>query len=105
MKKLFITLAILLLSAYAWAADVKLTWDMDIPVKNFKIYYGTIPSRPSKIMVVGDQHEAIVTGLTAGETYYFKATAVHLDGKESGFSNEVSKAVPLPVGPNILKAE
>lgn len=104
-KRFFIVLAIVLLAASSWAAEVTLVWDAPYEgckVKNYKIYYGTIPARPSKILVVGDQLTATVTGLTAGEVYYFKATAVHLDGKESSFSNEVSKAVPFEPGPKNL---
>lgn len=89
----------------SWAAEVRLKWDAPYDgcaVKNYKIYYGTIPARPSKVLIVPDQLTATVTGLTAGETYFFKATAVHLDGKESSFSNEISETVPLPIGPQNL---
>lgn len=34
-----------------------------------------------------------VTGLETGTTYFFTVTAYNLDGAESSFSNEVSKAI------------
>ena len=41
---------------------------------------------------------AIVTGLTAGQTYYFVVTAYNAANNESGYSNQVSYSVPAANG-------
>ncbi len=100
-KRFLMVLAIVLLAAVSWAAEVTLTWDMDVPVKQFKIYYGTIASRPSKtILTDGDVRQITISGLKAQTYYFFKATAIHLDGSESSFSNEVGTFVEAtsPIG-------
>ena len=94
MKIIVSILAAFLLATSAGAAEVSLTWDMDMPVKQFKVYYGTTPSRPSKtILTEGDVRHITITDLKAQTYYFFKVTAIHLDGAESSFSNEVGKFI------------
>lgn len=75
-----------------------LTWDAvpDARVIGYRVYWGTAPRTYSQplgagVLVTSTTHQ--VTGLPAGATYYFAVTAV-AEGSESGYSNEVSKAMP-----------
>ncbi len=49
--------------------------------------------------------EVTLTGLMAGETYYFVATVYDTDGNESSYSDEVVYAVPADVAPLIITHE
>jgi DNA/RNA-binding domain of Phe-tRNA-synthetase-like protein len=49
--------------------------------------------------------EVTLTGLTAGETYYFVATVYDSNGNESSYSDEVIYAVPADVAPLIITYE
>lgn len=106
MRVILIWMVFVSAAASSWAAEVTLAWDMDVPVKQFKIYYGTIASRPSKtILTDGDVRQITITGLKAQTYYFFKATAIHLDGSESSFSNEVGKFVEATSPTGLKEAE
>ncbi len=105
MRIIVSVLAALLLAIAVEAAEITLTWDMDVPVKQFKVYYGTIPSRPSKtVLTDGDVRQITITGLKAQTYWFFKATAIHLDGAESSFSNEVGKFIEAPTPSGLKEA-
>ena len=101
--KLFIILIIFLLwSRAVFAESVSLRWDApttntdDTPLTDlagFNIYQGTATGVYGSPVNVGYTLCHIVTGLTAGITYYFAATAYDTSGNESAYSNEVSKLI------------
>lgn len=67
-------------------------------VRGYRVYYGTtsrsyIQARGSGIDT-GGATSFTVSGLQSGRTYYFAVTAYDGAGNESGFSSEVSKAIP-----------
>lgn len=94
---LFITLSVVLfLTAYASANQVTLLWNPNTEphLAGYKVYYGTSSRNYQSQIDVGNVTNCTVSGLEAGKTYYFAATAY--DGKrlESDFSNEVQASIP-----------
>lgn len=88
-----------LFSPRAFAANAVLAWNPS-PSTNvvaYKVYYGGISGIFTNSVQVGAVTNATVTGLAAGVTYYFSATAVNGQGAESDFSNETSHMIPIPV--------
>jgi hypothetical protein len=81
--------------------DVTLTWDTDIQVEAYKLYYKTGSSGPPYIgtdaaegdspVDVGWASEFTLRALSDTHDYYFVVTAYTQDG-ESGYSNEVTTA-------------
>lgn len=59
----------------------------------YKVYYGTASGNYATSVDVGNVTTYTVTGLSSGTTYYFAVTAYNTNSGESGFSNEVSKAI------------
>jgi regulation of enolase protein 1 (concanavalin A-like superfamily) len=80
------------------AAEVNLAWDPspDSGVIAYRIYWGTRSRVYTQHLEVGRVTTATVTGLSAGSTYFFAATALAAGGLESDFSNEVQYTVPNP---------
>jgi hypothetical protein len=72
------------------AANLKLAWDPspDTSVAGYRLYYGTSGGSYTNIVDAGNRTDYNVTGLNAGTTYYFAATAYTGTGDESTFSNE-----------------
>ena len=81
--------------------SMNLTWNpsSDPSVAGYNIYYGGVNGVYTNEISVGNVTIATVTGLTAGATYYFAATAYDASGSESPFSNQATYTVP---GPAIL---
>src|SRR5207247_1885874 len=77
-------------------ASVTLAWDpsTDTNVVSYTVYYGTASGAYANSLSAGASTTATVTGLLAGTTYFFAATAVNAAGLESPFSNETSYSVP-----------
>ncbi len=73
-----------------------LAWDPQTTpgLAGYKIHYGTASRTYPLAANAGLQTTYTVTGLTAGVTYYFAATAYDSAGVEGPFSNEVSYTVP-----------
>ncbi len=65
----------------------------DRNVAYYRIYAGTTP-QPTQVLDVSEATLKRVTGLTSGQRYYFRVTAVSTTGHESAFSNEESVIVP-----------
>jgi hypothetical protein len=108
LRSLFILLACLSLAfaaTPAQAQQVQLAWDAPVqangtPVPNlagYKLHYGSQSGQYKSMVSVGMSTTYTVTNLSAGQTYYFAATAYDANGTESAFSNEVS--VTLPTNP------
>jgi hypothetical protein len=94
----------LLISVWARAEQITFAWDANTEpdLAGYKIHYGTASGNYS---VHVDAQRAIsftVTGLTAGQTYYFVSTAYDTSGSESGYSNELCCLVPnsIPTQPS-----
>jgi hypothetical protein len=73
-----------------------LSWKPNANVVSYRVYYGT-SSRSYLQNLGGGLPAAIpaltVTGLTAGQTYYFSVTGVDANGKETAYSDEMTKVV------------
>lgn len=78
----------------AFCGQVNLAWDPESAsgLAGYKVHYGTVSRNYSLAVDAGNQ-TTTTTGLTAGATYYFAATAYNTAGTESAFSNEVTYTV------------
>jgi chitinase len=100
------SIAVLTLVILFWAAvprivfseQVTLAWDpnSETDLAGYRVYYGTSSGLYPNVTDVGNMTTATISNLTAGQTYYFSATAYDTQGRESGYSNEVSSR---PRGP------
>ena len=88
------------IASNALAAQATLAWDpnTESDLAGYKIHYGTASGSYTVHTDVHNVTTYTVTGLTAGQTYYFAATAYDASGNESGYSNPVSYAVPAANG-------
>ena len=105
------------LASYAasFANTVRLQWspNQERDLAGYKVYYnadsstfplnGTGASEGSSPIDVRNNPTATLTGLKAGHTYYFAVTAYNTSGKESAFSNVISKNI-LDTTPPIINA-
>ena len=100
-------------SVNASAGQATLTWNpnTESDLAGYKLHYGTASGNYSVHLDVHNVTTYTVTGLTDGQSYYFAATAYDASGHESGYSNQVSYAVPttangapstpvIPTGPS-----
>jgi len=95
-------LVLLFHSAMAFSAtvpagqSVTLAWDADSDpnVTGYKIYYGVASRTYTNQINAGNATGATISGLVAGVTYYFAATAYDSFGQESGYSSEIIYSVP-----------
>lgn len=102
---------LLLIAPPALAGEAFLKWTA--PSKNtdgsnltdlagFKVHYGTQTRSYSKTVDVGSATDYAVKDLASGSTYYFSVTAYNSAGRESGYSNEVSKNMPSDTAGPVL---
>jgi len=93
-------LLVLLVSVWARAEQVTLAWDANTEsdLAGYKLHYGTASNSYSVHIDVNNVTTYTVAGLSAGQTYYFAATAYDASGNESGYSNSVSYAVAASNG-------
>ena len=90
----------LLISIWARAEQVTLAWDANTEADfaGYKVHYGTVSGVYTTSVDVHNATTAVVTGLTAGQTYYFAATAYNAANTESGYSNQVAYSIAAPNG-------
>ena len=101
---LLLTTASLAFAADGGAAEVKLAWDPPSGTPaGYKVYWGEASGNYTNSLDAGLATTATVPGLQAGKTYYFAATALYRDDIESGYSNEVSKLIPVVGVPGTLR--
>ncbi len=94
---LLLLLAILsLLVPAAHAGQVTVAWDPNLEpeVAGYKIYYGTRSGSYTASIDAGNATSILLSGLQDGATYFFAAVAYDASNNESGFSNEITYAVP-----------
>ena len=96
----------LLISVWARAEQVTLAWDAntETDLAGYRVHYGTASGSYTTIVDVHNVTTSIVTGLTAGRTYYFAVTAYDASGNESGYSNQVSYSVAAANGAPLTPA-
>jgi hypothetical protein len=63
-------------------------------VAGYHIYYGTASGAYTTKVNAGTNTSFTINGLTAGQTYYFSATAYNASGTESVYSPEISFITP-----------
>ncbi len=90
--------------ALSSAAQVTLAWDAntDPDLAGYKLYYGNSSGSYQFSVDVGNVTSYTLSGLLEGQIYYFAATAYNVSQNESGFSNEVSKAIADVTPPTVL---
>ena len=93
---IFLSLVLCFFLSYSisYAAQATLTWDppaVSTDVTGYMIHYGTTSGAYSQGIDVGKTTSYTVSNLNDGQTYYFAATAYNHTGKQSVYSNEVSK--------------
>jgi hypothetical protein len=84
---------------------LQITWNgnTENDLSGYRLYYGTSSHRYTSVLNVGDITSVTVDGFLEGTTYYVAVTAYDYAGNESGFSDEISIAVPQEdVGNGIL---
>src|SRR5512139_1619764 len=98
---LFLLLFFLLISQFAFAAQIKLAWDANTEsdLAGYKVYYGTSSNSYVGSTDVRNVTAFTLTGLTQGQTYYIAVTAYNSSGSESGYSSEASGVATEPTPP------
>src|SRR5213594_2938347 len=106
-RALFVTCALtalcFLAPALSSAAQVTLAWDPNTEpdIAGYKVYYGTSSGSYQFSVDVGNLTSYTLSGLLDGRIYYFAATAYNSSLGESGFSDEVSKAIADVTPPTV----
>lgn len=86
------------------AGSATLSWNAnaEADVAGYKIYYGAAPRTGdcpdggyAKNTDVGKVSQYTLNDLEAGQTYYFSVTSYNNSGKESCFSEEMSKSISI----------
>jgi hypothetical protein len=99
---LVLLLAVLsLLVRAAHAGEVTVAWDSnpEPEVAGYKIYYGTHSGSYTSSVDAGNTTNILLSGLQDGATYFFAAVAYDASNNESGYSNEITYAVPAAASP------
>jgi hypothetical protein len=81
---------------YAYAAKVSISWQNNPggTTAGYKVYYGPASQIYDNNVDVGPYTEAMIDGLSSGDTYYFAVTAYDGSGNESPYSEEVQAVIP-----------
>jgi hypothetical protein len=92
---LFLTafFAVLCMAAPAEAASVHIAWppSNSPDIAGYRVHYGDQPGFYPNIVQVDGRFtsDAVIEGLEKGKTYFFAVTAYTVDGRESGYSEEI----------------
>ncbi|TLN03056.1 hypothetical protein FDZ73_09010 [bacterium] len=102
-----IALVLISSSLSAYSAQATLAWDAvsGPDVAGYKIHYGKVPGVYTNTIDTGIMTSSDVSNLTEGETYYFASTAYDSAGNQSGYSNEVTKLVPVSTQYSLMVAQ
>lgn len=97
MKRLIAAVVILTvalaLNAWAGVTDVTFDWDASSGAVGYKLYQGTVSGGPYTMAKdCGATKPCVLTAIPDG-TYFWVATAYDQAGNESGYSNQVTKAL------------
>jgi PKD repeat protein len=86
----------LLFALHAFAGQATLGWNAssDSRVTGYNVRYGAQSGSYTSAYAVGNTTSATISGLTAGQRYYFVVRARDAAGTESANSNEVSVTMP-----------
>jgi hypothetical protein len=95
MPKRIVWVFALLLTSDLWAGQATISWNRnsEAHVTGYRVHYGTSSRKYTTVIDVGNVTRCVVRRLAPG-TWYFAVTAYTFEGKESGFSEEVSKTIP-----------
>lgn len=93
-KTILLTVLLVAFSAPAFGEDVTLVWDpnTEVDLAGYKVYYGTASGVYASPVTISVQTTYTIKNLSPG-TYFFAVTAYNTAGRESGYSNEVTKTV------------
>jgi hypothetical protein len=93
--KFVVCIIVGVIASNALAAQVTLAWDpnTESDLAGYRIHYGTASGSYTVHLDVHNVTTYTVTGLTAGQTYYFVLSAYDSSGNESGYSNQVGYSI------------
>ncbi len=94
---------ILLVAAFgSYARSVTIAWNPVNGVAGYRLYQGGTSRVYANFTDVGSTTQMTVSGLAAGKTYYFAATAYNSMGIESDYSSEISYTTAAASGPPVI---
>jgi hypothetical protein len=98
----FCTLLTLLVAVFgSYAQSITIAWNAVSGVAGYKVYQGGTSRVYANSINLGNTTQATISGLAAGKTYFFAATAYNSMGIESDYSSEISYTVPASSPPVI----
>lgn len=107
MNKYFLLNLLISISLIAQTSDLSITWDKnpEPDVWRYNVYRGSSPAPTANVGYTA--HPDTVYNdfqVQKGTLYYYRITAIDFSQNESGYSNEVSAAIPLISGlPSFLE--
>ena len=92
-----ITLFIFSIPSLLLAASVELSWqrNSEPDLQSYNVYYGTESRNYGPPIPVDQNSYYTLSGLEEGVTYFIAVTALDTSGNESGYSQEISKNIPV----------
>ena len=89
-------LSIILIPSLVFGLGVRVTWNKNLEsdLAGYLVYCGTSPGSYDRIVGADLTASVDIMGVEAGRTYYFAVTARDTSGNQSGYSQQVSIAIP-----------